>query len=89
MESKSYIEEIKRYLNRNLDKGYHLEDLKIQLRRNGYSQSAISRAVQEIEKERNAKKIEIKEETPKEETIKFVEPKKSGFFTKIRNLFKS
>jgi len=33
MESKSYIEEIKRYLNRNLDKGYHLEDLKIQLRK--------------------------------------------------------
>jgi len=90
METKTYVEDIKRYLNKNLDKGYQLDDLKIQLRKNGYSQSAISKATEEVEKERaRLKKEEVVEEIPKEEVVEVVEePKKSGFFSKIGKLFK-
>jgi len=90
MEARSYIEEIKRYLNKNIDKGYKLDDLKIQLKKQGYNASAVSRALQEVEKERNSRRIEVKIEEPKEDVVEFVEtPKKSGFFSKVRKLFKS
>jgi RNA 3'-terminal phosphate cyclase len=87
MESKGYVEEIKAYLNKNLDKGYKLGDLEIQLKKNGYSPSAISRAVLEVEKERNKKKIEVKEEV-KEEKIEVISEPERGFFSKVKNLFK-
>jgi hypothetical protein len=87
METKGYVEEIKKYLNKNLDKGYKLGDLKIQLKRNGYSQSAISKAVDEVEKERNKKIVEVKEDI-KEEKIEVIPEKEIGFFSRIKNIFK-
>lgn len=92
METKSYIEDIVKYLRKNLDKGYHLDDLRIQLRKQGYSMSAITRGVEVIEKEMKDKQIIITETKEKEQIEMIEEPNESkvkGFFNKIGKIFKT
>ncbi|MEM3405664.1 MAG: hypothetical protein QW117_01680 [Candidatus Pacearchaeota archaeon] len=89
METKSYIEEIKRYLEKNLVKGYKLEDLKIQLKKQGYSVSAISRAIKELaEKSKEQQIKEIKKQEIKEEKVEPIKEEKIGFFSRLKKLFK-
>ena len=92
METKSYIEDIVRYLRKNLDKGYHLDDLKIQLRKQGYSMSAITRGIDVVEKEMRDKQVVVEVSKEKEQIEMIEEPSENkirGFFQKIGKVFKT
>lgn len=79
-------EEIMDYFNRNVKKGYPLEDLKWTLIRQGYLKIEVEKAV-EIMKEKQAKEEKMKPK-PREiidEPVVFQEPvvEKKGFWSRL------
>ena len=75
-----YMKHLANYVNKNLDKGYTLDQIKILLSNQGYSKPAVDRAVRIAEANRPKPLPPIKEE-PKVEPIVIEEPpKKRGFF---------
>ncbi len=96
METKNHIEEAEEYLRKNLKKGYKIYDLKLLLKKQGYSDVAVNKAILKIEKEIEKKEQEqekqqqariIVEKNSESET----EVKQSKFFSfleKIKSFFK-
>jgi lipid II:glycine glycyltransferase (peptidoglycan interpeptide bridge formation enzyme) len=67
MEGETYLKKLVDYLKKNLKKGYTLESLKWGLIGQGYSRTAVERAIDELNKEL-AKKAPVLKEKP---TIKY------------------
>ena len=75
-----YMKHLVGYVNKNLSKGYNIDQIKILLLNQGYSRPAIDRAVRMAEANRPLPMPKIKEE-PKVEPVVVQEPqKKKGFF---------
>ncbi len=93
MIEESYIRKLVNYIKKNLSKGYTLESLKWALEMQGYSRSAINRAVK-IANEELAKKAPILKEKPvikveREPILDEVFPEKPSFKEKVKGFFRT
>ena len=75
-----YMKHLAGYVNKNLDKGYTLDKIKILLSNQGYSKPAVDRAVRIAEANRPKPMLAVKEEPKVESVIVEELPKKKGFF---------
>lgn len=85
-----YLQDIVSYIEKNLNVGYNIDELRFMLIRRGYSRSAIEKGFRIVEQ----KRLEIKK-TPNISPPKVVlidssedeeKPKSPGFFSKIRSI---
>ena len=83
-----YMTQLVSYIEKNLSKGYNVDQLKIVLIQQGYSRAAVERAIK-ITEDRRPKHVEIKEEPKIEPVVEpIVEEKKPGFFARLFGLGK-
>jgi hypothetical protein len=90
METKNHIEEAESYLRRNLDKGYNLYDLKLLLRKQGYSEVALNKAAAKIKKEfekQDKEREKIQEQEQSKVIIEKTEPEPEKEKNKSRFIF--
>ena len=98
MAGKNHFEEAEEYIKKNLDKGYKLYDLKLLLKKQGYSEVAVNKVAAKVEKEMENENLK-KEQKEKREQSRWLadneeeievekEPKIKSFFNKIKSFFK-
>lgn len=85
-----YIKGLIRYTERNLSRGYTIDQIKLTLIQQGYSRAAVDRAVR-IAQQNRPKPAEAKKEEPKIVPIieEQVPAKKRSFFQKLFGLNKT
>ena len=97
MVQESYIEQLIKYIRKNLSKGYTIESLRWALQNQGYSRSEINRAIK-LAQERMAEEIPRLEEKPvikveREPILKEIEPEPShrisNFWKNVKEFFMS
>lgn len=85
-----YIEKLAVYIKKNLSKGkgYTTESLKWALIGQGYSRTAVEKAIEVANKQLAAEAPKF--EPPKEKKVEIVEPEeeKKGFFSRLLNFFR-
>ncbi|MEM2956524.1 MAG: hypothetical protein QW041_03055 [Candidatus Pacearchaeota archaeon] len=83
-----YIKNLVKYAERNLSRGYSVDDIKLALIKQGYSRPAINRAIKIAEANRPKPKVEEKKPEPKVEFVSEEPEKKHGFFARLFGLKK-
>ena len=83
-----YLKEIIDYIQSNLSKGYHPDQIRILLIKQGYSRSAIGKAFRMVEQMPKLAPQPIVVEQPKTEIVmEEPAPEKKGFFAKLKGFF--
>ena len=82
-----YMKYLIGYIERNSNKGYNLDQIRLMLLNQNYSRAAVDRAIRIYETNKPAPVPEVREE-PKPEVIPEIVEEKRGFFARLFGLGK-